>query len=411
MKSKKVMAFLVKFKFTETEFTNLNLINLCKIFDVKFIDISRIFKKKIIILQSKIKIKKIFYHNIITISDLKKKLLKVDYVFDFQQSINNNKIILNFFNKVKPKEFKVLCQTGGSLPNFFNHNNIQKIFFLFSFIFNVFKYRLFFKAIKNLKHYLKIFFLSLNKKKFSNYNFFYDYLLVANDVADKNADYYFNYSKKIYGHYKDYELHLLKINNEQYQNNYAVFIDEAIFNHPDNFEPLGGNRLNTKKNIYLYFRDLNNFFDNFEKYTSTKIIIAAHPRSLDFDYENQDFDYENYLNGRKVIKHKTYELIKKSKLVFAHYSTSVSHAVMLKKPLIFLNSSLMFDIGYFTKILSYSIETGCKMIDIKNNNINYNNLFNQDLSLYKNYVNKFLKSSKSRNKNLWDIVNSKIDNN
>ena len=47
MKSKKVMAFLVKFKFTETEFTNLNLTNLCKIFDVKFIDLSGFLKKKI----------------------------------------------------------------------------------------------------------------------------------------------------------------------------------------------------------------------------------------------------------------------------------------------------------------------------------------------------------------------------
>jgi hypothetical protein len=43
-------------------------------------------------------------------------------------------------------------------------------------------------------------------------------------------------------------------------------------------------------------------------------------------------------------------------------------------------------------------------------NIDYNNLVNQNFSLYKNYLNKFVKSSKSKNKYIWDIVGSKLNN-
>jgi hypothetical protein len=58
--------------------------------------------------------------------------------------------------------------------------------------------------------------------------------------------------------------------------------------------------------------------------------------------------------------------------------------------------------------LSFSIATGGKIIDINNNNINYSNLFKKDFSLYKDYLRKYLKSSKSENKNFWDIVGSKL---
>jgi hypothetical protein len=404
MKKKKVIAFLVKYKFTQTDFASLNCKNLCKIFNIKFLDITRItIKKKLQILQSKIKKKRIIYTKILNMSDLKKNLIDVDFVFDCHNALINDNIINKFFNNTTQKDSKVLGIIGGSIPNFFNHTSIQKFYFFFIFIIYIFKYKKFSIITRSLTKFLIIYFKSLNKK-YRNYNFSYDYVLCDSDISEKSADRYFNNSKKIYVHYKDYERHLLQSNNSQSQNNYAVFLDEAIFNHPDNFEIQPDNLSNLKKNINLYFKDLNKFFYNYECHNSSRIIIAAHPKGF------LNFDYENYFSRRKIIRNNSYELIKKSQLVFAHSSSSVAYAVMLKKPIIFLNSHLMFDIGYFSKILSFSIETGGKMIDINNDNIDYNNLVNQNFSLYKNYLNKFVKSSKSKNKYIWDIVGSKLNN-
>ena len=405
MKKKKVIAFLIKYKFTNTEFVSYNFSNLYKIFNVKFIDISRItIKKKFLILRSKIDEKKIHYNKIINTSDLKKSLLDVDLVFDFHWALLANKRINNFFNKEILKKAKVLGRVGGVIPNFYDHSIVKKFYFLLIFILNIYRYKKFSFFIKSVKKLVILYYQSLNKK-YKNLNFSYDYVLVDSDLSEKFADRYFINSKKIHAHYTDYERHLLRSNNEKYQNNYVVFLDEAIFNHPDNYELQSDNQFNLTKNIDIYFRDLNNFFNNFEKFTNCEIVVAAHPRGF------LNFDYVNYFRGRRIVRNNTYELIKKSKLVFAHSSTSIAYAVILKKPIIFLNSNVMFDIGFFTKILSFSVETGGKMIDINNiNNINYNNLFIQDFSLYKNYFSKFIKSSKSKNENLWNIVGSMINN-
>ena len=94
--------------------------------------------------------------------------------------------------------------------------------------------------------------------------------------------------------------------------------------------------------------------------------------------------------------------LKKAGCVYTYY------AILLKKPLVFLNNSLMFDIGLFSRILSCSIETGCKFIDI-NENINYKDLLKKNSTLYKKYIYKFLKSSKSKNNKLWNIFFSQVD--
>ena len=397
---KKVIAFLLKYKFTETEFINLNMPNLYKNFNTKFIDISEIsLQRKIRILDLKIKKKKIFYYKVKKISDLKKILLGVDYVLDYNGSIPENKKINNFFNKENFYNCKFIGIMGGSQPNFFNFNIIKKLFFIYFFLSNIFKYKKFSFAIDILKNFFMIYSQRLvNKKK--GYTFFYDYVLVLDDACEKNVNVNVNFisSRKIYVHHKDYEKHLLRHDGKVYNKNFAVFLDESFFDHPDVYELNLSNLSNSKKNKNIYYENLRNFFDNFERVTNTKIIIALHPRSL-----QSNEDCSNNFN-RRIVRNNSYDLVKKSKLAFAHASTSISSAVIFKKPIIFLNSSLMFDIGYFTKILSFSIETGGKIIDINRNNINYKNLFVQDFSLYKNYLNKFVKSSKSRNENLWNIV-------
>ena len=402
---KKNIAFLLKYKFTDTEFLNLNLSNLYKNFNVKFIDISKIiYGKEIHKLELKIKKKKLIYHKIKTTTAFKSILSDADYVLDYNGAIPQSKKVSNFFNKENFHKFKLIGILWGIQPNFFNFNISQKIFFIFIFFYNVLKYRKFLFIINKLVNFFTIYFHKL-KKKYKNYNFFYDYVLISSDTNEQKITSYFNKSKKIYGHYKDYERHLLRSYNKQYKKNFAVFLDESLFDHPDVCELNLNNILNSKKNKKTYYKNLNNFFDNFERVTNNEVIIALHPRSL---ISNKDCN--KYFFNRRVIRNNCYELVKKSKLVFAHATTSVAYAVILKKPIVFLNSKLMFDVGHFTKILSFSMETGRKMIDINNENINYNNLFDQNFLFYKNYLNKFIKSSKSKNKSLWNIIRTEVNN-
>jgi hypothetical protein len=396
---KKVIAFLIKFKLTKTDFLNLNIPNLHKNFKAKFIDISKVSSKgRVSNLNLKIK----NYYKINNISNLKNLLSDSDYVLDYNNDITNNKKIRNFLNKENSYKFKLIARLGGSQPNFFNFSFIKKIIFLYLFFFNIFKYKKFLFIIIMLENFFKIYFQRSIKKK--NFRYYYDYVLVPDDVSERNADNYYINSKKIYVHYADYERHLLSDVNKLYNNNYAVFLDESLFDHPDASILNLRHLLNSRINKSIYYKVLRNFFDNFERATNTKIIIAMHPKSYMSDKDcNKNFN-------RKIIRNNSYNLIKKSKLVFTHASTSVGYAIILKKPIIFLNSSLMFDIRHFTKILSFSIETGSRIIDINDNYINYNSLFNRDFSLYKNYFNKFVKSSKSKNKYIWDIVGSKLNN-
>ena len=65
----------------------------------------------------------------------------------------------------------------------------------------------------------------------------------------------------------------------------------------------------------------------------------------------------------------------------------------------------MFDLGFFNKILSMSLETGGNMLDIKKKNILLQTLKKNMNCSYKNYINKYFKSSKSKNISYWKTMN------
>ena len=107
-----------------------------------------------------------------------------------------------------------------------------------------------------------------------------------------------------------------------------MFLDQFLPFHPD---AIFVKKFNPKTTEKKYFPALNKFFDDFEKSTNTKVVIAAHPKS---DYENR-----NCWGSRKFIKYDSLDLVKNSKFVLAHQSTSLSYAVLLKKKIIFLTSN------------------------------------------------------------------------
>lgn len=81
-----------------------------------------------------------------------------------------------------------------------------------------------------------------------------------------------------------------------------------------------------------YGKSLNRFFQMIEDRYQVKTVIAAHPKSQ----YNEDF-----FEGRVVLKGVTQELVKDAEFVLSHHSTSISYAVLNRKPLVFIYTNDM----------------------------------------------------------------------
>lgn len=192
---------------------------------------------------------------------------------------------------------------------------------------------------------------------------------------------------------KVYKIHSIDYNkfikkssiNNATKDEYIVFLDQYLPFHPDNV--ICGL---TPPNPIEYYTTLNKAFNIIENKYKIPIIIAAHPKALKY----KDV---NYYNGRKVIFNKTEELILSSSLVLLHNSTSVSTAIMAKKPMLYLsmdclgrvNKSFNDDIIYLSKLFS----SPCLCAEKISNNdlINLDNLVKTDFD-YKSYKSKHLTS-------------------
>ena len=185
--------------------------------------------------------------------------------------------------------------------------------------------------------------------------------------------------------------------NPQIKNCYAVFLDSFIPYHPDylymNMPPYCS--------AENYYPDLNNFFNYLESLMNLQIVIAAHPKA---DYSKKNNPYDN----RKIFFNKTTNLVKHSKMVLTHVSTSTHFAVLYKKPIIFLNSS-KYSSRYFNAINSYSHIFDKEPIEVDN----YNEKKELDLKInqerYTAYKNKYIKISGTPEKKIWEIFISNIE--
>jgi hypothetical protein len=134
--------------------------------------------------------------------------------------------------------------------------------------------------------------------------------------------------QQIWAHSFDYDLYLKYRDRlcERFES-YAVFLDEDIV-HSYDYEHNGLNPTATEDN---YYRGLNALFDKFEANTGLRVIISAHPSS---HYDLQP----NLLNGREFVVGRTAELVRDAQLIFCHASTSISFAVLWRKPMVFITS-------------------------------------------------------------------------
>ena len=106
---------------------------------------------------------------------------------------------------------------------------------------------------------------------------------------------------------------------------------------------------------------MNNFFELVEKtFPDHRLVIASHPR-------RSEKSIKRFIK-KKCFSNKTLELVAQSKLVIAHYSQSINFVVLLKKPLLLLDSD---DFNSHTLTRSLAVRKfrsllGSKIINLEN---------------------------------------------
>lgn len=122
----------------------------------------------------------------------------------------------------------------------------------------------------------------------------------------------------------DNYLKLLKTKGA-FKKDYHVFLDNDMVFHRD----VGLGNVQTVMKPEEYYLSLRTFFDNVEKATNKKVIIALHPRTAHKKYDFGD---------RQVVLGNTAELMWDADLTFSHHSTSSHYAIIYDKDLLLLTT-------------------------------------------------------------------------
>jgi hypothetical protein len=151
--------------------------------------------------------------------------------------------------------------------------------------------------------------------------------------------------------YFDFDKYLTcKNENLPIKQNYCVYLDEYLPYHPD-WQIINVKSVTPED----YYINVNNFFEKIENRMNVEVVIAAHPKALNYEKENP-------FNGRKIFFGKTCELIRDSSFSLTHHSTSISFPILFGKPIIFITSEsqkkIMPDLYelsfYFSSVLNSS---------------------------------------------------------
>lgn len=200
---------------------------------------------------------------------------------------------------------------------------------------------------------------------------------------------------KIFGHSFDYDLFLAhKGQSDIIPGPYAVFLDEDMVYHSD-YDHAAIKRAATED---AYYGSMTKFFNAFERNTGIPIMVAAHPRSR--------YDLRPELWGkRSVIQGNTARLVRDATIVLCHQSTSVSFAVLWRKPLIYLttdevNSSFL---GPRISLCSQLLSAPSFNVDHLNVIPSIESLTIIDESAYAEYKEQYIKLPNTPEAPLWDI--------
>jgi hypothetical protein len=228
-----------------------------------------------------------------------------------------------------------------------------------------------------------------------------NFIIMGGEKGYKSNRYPKNSSTElIKSHALDYDLYLNEEDKKPERivnDDYAVFLDEFVPFHPDYYH------MNIKPDCSSenYYPDINSFFDKVESKFDVKVVIAAHPRS---DYYKKG----NPFNKRVCIRNETINLVKYSKFVLAHASTSLNFAILYNKPMVFIKSH-KYSVRFKNIIQFFSSIFGKKPINIGRNGIDIDLNLIVNERMYKSYKQQYIKAVDTPEKSNWDIFADHIN--
>tara|TARA_Y100001970_G_scaffold286571_1_gene409036 strand:- start:997 stop:2145 length:1149 start_codon:yes stop_codon:yes gene_type:complete len=333
----KTIIFVTDNIFNKRDYLRFNIRFLKKNFKVKIYSFVKIINPKLIKKYKNYKIRELLIFN--NTSEFLKELKNENnvLVIDF---LGSSYYAWKIRNKIKNKNIKI--------AKFYNGLSEKPKLNLFNRIINLFIKKK--QSAGNIFDRINIKFSNYLNKKFKP------------DIVFVGGDFYKTQAKKnkikkiIEAHSWDYDIYLKIKNKKVKNNNYAVFIDGNVPDHPDYIYHKAVAPVDEKN----YYKDLNNFFDNFEKKFNLKIRIAASPKS-----KKNILKY--FFPNRKIYFNQTPILIKDSKLVILHKSTSIFYILKFLKPVFFITSNELIGTWYHDEILYNAEKFGRNLLNINNN--------------------------------------------
>ena len=155
--------------------------------------------------------------------------------------------------------------------------------------------------------------------------------------------------------------------------------------------------------VEKYYPSLCKFFDYVGKELDVSVEIAAHPKS-------NHPPCPEYFGGRQTLRGNTFGMIKNSRFVMTHASTSIQFAILLKKPILLLTTEeLERDIVFSGEIKAYAQSLGKIIINIdKPLAIDWEKELHVDEKKYDDYIELYIKKRGSEELNTWQILANRL---
>ncbi len=202
-------------------------------------------------------------------------------------------------------------------------------------------------------------------------------------------------TRTVWAHALDYDIFLASGAKKAGETDpIGVFLDEYLPFHPDYL--LWG--ILPPMRPEEYYKGLRRVFSLAEKSLGIEVVIAAHPRS---DYDA----HPGLFGGRKVIRGETIDLIRRSRLVFAHASTSINFAVLFSKPIAFLTARKLREdlVGGQTSVISGLL--GKRPVDMDDpGSVDWAGESRADAAAYAAYRNDYIKKTGTPERPFWEVA-------
>jgi len=348
--------------------------------NIEYWDVSSIYFKGVNFLDG---ISRDYVKKINSLEDLEVKLKNTDILnASFIININYQIIVLKLFRILSKYKCKLLFFARGILPS--PYYGKRKIFPRI--INNLCHYRL---KLLPARIYNKIILILYKKLRLIKD---FDVVFAAGDIA---ARLYKNKSEVVRVNYFDYDNYLTVVHNKRLiEDRYCVFLDDCYLSHPD----LNMFKMKTI-NPDMYCQSLNSFFRNIEEKYGLSVVIASHPKA---NYTDSGvFDKRNIIGG------KTPDLVKDCEFAVTHMSSSVSYAVLYKKPVIFIYTNEIqqfYGHTFFPLTMQFAKELSCNVYNIdairNKDEISFNAV---DAEKYEAYKYNYLVSKESEGRLSKDI--------